>query len=269
MPTYTYATSGAKLLPQKTKPTSPGMRMTEGVEAVNRALAILAAFKTDDHALSLAELAVRTGLYKSTILRLIASLQTHGFLRRTADGRYCIGPEPARLSRIYDASFGLRDVVMPVLAGLASSLDQTASFYVREGDERVCLYRVESAGVVRVSIAEGERLDIRLGASGKALLAFSGAPGKTYAAIRAQKYATSFGERDPVTAAIAAPVYGPDAKLAGVLNLSGLRHQFSERHVAAIRPALLSAAQRLSHDLGGAAPGPGVNARRHKRSTKE
>jgi DNA-binding MarR family transcriptional regulator len=47
------------------------------------AFAILNAFKSDDpHMLSLAELARRTGLYKSTILRLLASLEHAWFIRK-------------------------------------------------------------------------------------------------------------------------------------------------------------------------------------------
>ena len=41
-----------------------------GVAAVDRALAILDAFTDQDQKLSLAELAKRTGLYKSTAIRL-------------------------------------------------------------------------------------------------------------------------------------------------------------------------------------------------------
>ena len=47
---------------------------SQGVAAVNRALSILQAFEGETEALTLALLARRTGLYKSTLLRLIASL---------------------------------------------------------------------------------------------------------------------------------------------------------------------------------------------------
>ena len=43
---------------------------TDGVAALDRAIAILNAFTAADRSLSLAEIAARTGFYKSTILRL-------------------------------------------------------------------------------------------------------------------------------------------------------------------------------------------------------
>ncbi|MFX7854014.1 helix-turn-helix domain-containing protein, partial [Acinetobacter baumannii] len=53
-----------------------------GVAALDRAFAILFAFRPGDYALTLAELAARTGLYKSTILRLAGSLIQHRMLYR-------------------------------------------------------------------------------------------------------------------------------------------------------------------------------------------
>ena len=59
-----------------------------GVAAVHRALTILDAFTESDQKLGLAELAKRTGLYKSTLLRLAKSLEKFGYLIRSEDGSY-------------------------------------------------------------------------------------------------------------------------------------------------------------------------------------
>ena len=76
-----------------------------GVAAVDRALLILSAFREEDAALSLALLARRTGLYKSTILRLLQSLLRAGYVVRLPDGgNYVIGPEPGRLAKVRQAS---------------------------------------------------------------------------------------------------------------------------------------------------------------------
>src|SRR5688500_11732278 len=65
------------------------MNEQEGVAAVDRALSILDAL-TDDR-VSLAELSKRTGLYKSTVLRLMKSLEKGGYALRTSDGMYRLG----------------------------------------------------------------------------------------------------------------------------------------------------------------------------------
>ena len=232
-----------------------------GVAAVERAFTILAVFADRDDALTLAQLAQRTGLYKSTILRLIESLARHGYIRRLSDGRYHIGPEPMRLAHLYQQSFRLGDAVIPILRQLAEQCGVTASFYVLDGNMRVCLHRVEPSRLVRVSLREGDRLALDRGASGKVLRAFSGAPGVEFEAVRKVYYATSFGERDPQTAAISAPVFGVSQALQGALNLSGLIEQFTPDYIAMLRGRLFAAAARLTQALGGDVAVYGTNSR--------
>ena len=85
-----------------------------GAAAVDRALSVLSVFRPGDKALSVTELAERTKLYKSTVLRLLASLSHGGLMRKTSDGLWALGSEISRLASIYTASFSLEDVVLPV-----------------------------------------------------------------------------------------------------------------------------------------------------------
>src|SRR5262245_3292827 len=101
-----------------------------GVAAVDRALLLLTAFRAGDRSISLAELAGRAGLVKSTTLRLLASLAHFGLVQRLADGRYALGSEIARLQTIYTASFSMDTVVLPVLRGLVEKTRESAAFHV-------------------------------------------------------------------------------------------------------------------------------------------
>src|ERR1700733_13958598 len=76
----------------------------DGVAAVERALAILAAFQPDGAPRSLHDLAAKTGMYKSTILRLIASLERFNCVLRLPDGRYQLGPSLFHWGDIYRRS---------------------------------------------------------------------------------------------------------------------------------------------------------------------
>lgn len=202
------------------------------VEAVERALSILDAFDRGAPALTLADLARRTGLYKSTVLRLAGSLQYCGYLVRDDDGRFRPGPAIGRLaplvtSRMEDFAARIR----PVLARLAVETGETASFYVREGEERVCLYRHNSAHAARHHLDEGVRLPLAQGAAGRVLSAFtSGEPLR-----QASAYFVSVGERDPAVAAVAVPLLGPSQTFLGALSVSGIRNRFDEaRRMAAL-----------------------------------
>lgn len=104
------------------------------VEAVERALKILEVFDAPKEAFTLAELAEATGFYKSTLLRLLASLERFGYVTRGADGRFSLGPTPLRLGRRHRPSRGLAARVQPVLYRLCQESNETAALLeVTEG----------------------------------------------------------------------------------------------------------------------------------------
>lgn len=222
-----------------------------GVAAVDRAFAILAAFDSDRPSLPLAEISRRTGLYKSTILRLMTSLERAGFIRRLADGQFAVGHEPLRLAQLYQGAFNLRDALLPILEALSQECAETSSFYVAQGASRVVLLRVEPKRSVRVSIHEGDRFPINAGASGKVLRAFGTAKDPSLESIREQCWAVSFGERDPDTAAISVPVFGTENELVGALTLSGPADRFNAEQIKRVRSTVLRKASQATAALGG------------------
>ncbi len=162
-----------------------------GVASVNRALTILQAFEQSVEGMTLTDLMKATGLYHSTILRLCESLEHFRYLKRLEDGRYMLGPTPFFLGMIYQASFHLRDYALPVLRSLTQATLETAALYVRDGNDRVCLHRIELPRRVRTNVPEGDRVELDKGAAGKVLLAFSGEPGKALDDVRSAVHAVS------------------------------------------------------------------------------
>lgn len=222
-----------------------------GVGAVNRALSLLAAFSRERPQLTLAQLAQITGLYKSTILRLAESLESFGYLQRSEEGVYAIGPASLRLASLYQTNLHPAEIILPVLRELVATTQESASFYVLAGDQRLCAYRVHSPRSVRDHISEGELLPLRQGAGGVILMAFSGARGARYEQARQDLFAVTRGERDTETAAIAAPVFGVKGKIEGALSISGPVHRFTEKAVKEMRAPLLGKARALTLALGG------------------
>jgi DNA-binding IclR family transcriptional regulator len=239
-----------------------------GAAAVDRALTLLAAYRAGDQALTLAELAGRTQLYKSTVLRLLASLEHARLIQRLDDGRYGLGPEVARLHAIYAASFSLDRVVLPVLRELVAITGESAAYHVRQGQgahaTRLCLYRVDSSHAVRDHVKAGDLLPADRGAGARVLIAFASGGAKPLAAdaalyqrIRAQGYCAMVGDRSAELAGISAPVFkadgsagsahgspheSPHGTLAAALTLTMPAHRFDEKHIA----PLLAKARQLS-----------------------
>ena len=220
-----------------------------GVAAVERALSILDALT--DEKITLAELASRTKLYKSTVLRLLKSLEKFGYILRGADGTYRLGSKVLHLGALYQRHFRTSEIVPPVLERLAAELHEGASFYVCEDDKRVCLHRAETTRAVRDSVHVGDRLPLTVGAGGHVLRAFSGVRGERFDAIRQQMYAASYGERDSETAAVAVPILGPGNALVGALSISGPRYRIEAAGEATLVPVLFKYAKELTRTVGG------------------
>ncbi|WP_286616095.1 IclR family transcriptional regulator [Variovorax sp. J22R115] len=230
----------------------PATNDSSGVAVLDRAFALLAAFGATDDRLSLTELSNRTGLYKSTVLRLLAALEHGGFIRKLPEGQYSIGPQPLRLAAIYQRSFQVGDVIEPLLKQLSAASGETASFYVRSGNMRIAVFRVEPSRSVRASVRVGQEYAIEQGASGKILLAFAQPYAADLSGIRDQFWATSYGERDPETASVAAPVFGVTRELTGALALSAPRERLTaaEAMFAACRQ-VIEAAREATLAFGG------------------
>ncbi|MDX3806703.1 IclR family transcriptional regulator [Bosea thiooxidans] len=230
---------------------------TQKVEAVERALAILESFADGRATLSLGELAESTGLYRSTILRLAASLERFGYLRRGANGRFRLGPSLWRLGTLYQNAFDLSQHVRPVLGELVAETAETAAFYVREGDRRICLYRHQAPRPIRHHVEEGAELSLTLGAGSRVLMAYTDGEGPILERVRQDGYYVSLGERDPESAAIAAPVFAQDRQFVGALAIIGPMNRFQESQLETLIEAVVAKARNLSIALG--APNPTIS----------
>ena len=222
----------------------------QGVAAVDRALSILAAYSPDDSALTLSELANRTGLYKSTILRLIASLERRGCILRIESGAYQLGPTLVRWGSLYIASVKIETHVMPALQRLSRDTGECASFFVRHGSVRICLAHVDCPHPLRDHVNVGDVLPLERGSGGKVLTAFDQTAGDRSRAPKSMVIGSA-REIDPHASGLSAPVFGPGGELRGALSLSGPGTRFTEAAMPRFTRALLGAAIEITRRLGG------------------
>lgn len=222
-----------------------------GVAAVDRALSIMAVFTPHDYSLTLTTIAERTGLYKSTVLRLVESLIKSNYLVRISDGSYQIGFKPLQLGAIFQRQFRYSEYVPPVLREVVEQLEESASFYVPAQEGRICMYRVDAPRLIRDAVREGDWRPLDNGAAGTIIMAFRGDAGDKLDRVRMEYWAASLGnEVDPELAAVSVPVFGASGTLAGALSVSGPRYRLEESGTKSYVPVLLGAARRLSESFG-------------------
>lgn len=218
-------------------------------ESVERALSILSAFSTRRPRMTLAELATETGLHKSTILRLAGSLQIFGFLDRDTQGRFAIGASVWHLGLIFRQGFATDEIVRPVLRQLVAATGETASFFVRAGDDRVCLYRENNTDLQKYGVEEGIRLRLGTGASGLVLRHFGGDDTVPTELFNSRGTVSLDATRNPNIASISTPVFSGNGLFCGALTVSGPNGRFDSATRQAAIPELEMAAQELSGQM--------------------
>jgi DNA-binding IclR family transcriptional regulator len=225
-----------------------------GVAAVDRALMLLGAFSEGDRSLSLQELAARTSLVRSTVLRLLVSLQHFGLVQKMEDNRYALGPATTRLQRLYTASFGLETVVPPALRALVDATRESASFHVRQGEQRLVLFRVHSSQPLSDHSSAGDLFPLNRGTGGHVIMAFSGAQGALYDRIRRERVVALVGDRVAELAGVSSPVFDTADRLVGAITLTMPRMRYREGLVPTVRAAAADVTRRLGGSFETAGP---------------
>lgn len=235
------------------------------VRAVERALDILLCF-TSGTDLAMTEIAERTQLHKSTVHRLLATLESKGFMvRDTVTERYRLGLRVWELSAQLSTSDEPSAVCLPEMERLRDTLGETISLYLRDGYERIRIQAVQSNQAIRRVAPVGVRLPLYVGASSKVLIAFSEPaeqaeimaslawpPSIDQDGFRAQLdeiyrmgYAISVEEREPGAAAVSAPVFGRSGKCVAALSVSGPSSRLTRSRLHGHAPEILEAARRM------------------------
>jgi len=211
------------------------------IRSVERALDVLLCFAGEPGGLGVTQIAEKLQLYKSTVHRVLAALESRGFVRQDAvTGRYHLGLKALELASVYLTSGDLPAVAYPEMLLLRDRARETVSLYVRDGLQRVRVQRAEGPLTVRRVVGLGERLPLYLGASGKALLGWITPaeqavlldqilpPGFDRAALQAaitqavsSGWAMSLEEREQGAASVAVPVIDRAGRCIAALAISG------------------------------------------------
>ena len=248
----------------------------EKVQTIERLIQIMDCFTIDQNELGVREVARLTGLSPSVCGRLMMALRNQGLLCQNHETRtYSVGPKSLRWAEVYTTNLDIRNVALPEINELLLETKETISLYILDGDERLCVERMESAQNVRIVARIGRRLPLYAGSAGKLLLAylpekrqeeilsrtnFQPFTVKTITDIKALKeelktirkqgYAFSDGEWVEDAAGIAAPIFDMKADILAALTVSGPSFRFTPEKINFHKNSVLKAAERISRDLG-------------------
>jgi DNA-binding IclR family transcriptional regulator len=248
--------------------------MSEPIRAVDRALDILLIFTQERRALSLTEISEGVGMSKSTVHRLLATLEAKRFLIRNENtGKYQLG---YRFLEMASQVMGDENQqwALPYLEGLVKECGETVDLAVMDGDHVVYLQVVESPQRVKLAAAKGLRLPAFCTATGKAFLAYlpdeqvkailskglfrftentHTLPADIYEDLREthrRGYAVSNQEYEKDINAIAAPILGADGRPILVIAIAGPSFRLPPERMAELGQAILATNEKIQREVG-------------------
>ncbi len=250
---------------------------TNTVVAVERAFAVLQTLAAADGSLGVTAIATATGLAKSTVARLLATLEGLGMAERAgAGGRYRLGPGLATFTPRTASS--LVELARPHLRDLVDETGEDAGLAVSDGYDVLYVAQVQGSGAVQVQDWTGARLPPHAVAAGFVLM-------RSWPAEKLDAYlAGSLAAPAPRTITdpdvirrrvadwggyvwtrlefaadvngVAAPVVDPAGSIAAAVNLYGPSYRFpGDRSEDDIGARLAEAGRRISRHLAAITPG--------------
>jgi IclR family transcriptional regulator, pca regulon regulatory protein len=140
------------------------------VQSLERGLAVLRAFDGDHAALTLSDVARRTGLTRATARRLLLTFVTLGYMR--CDGRrFGLTPKVLDIGHSYLSSLQVGDIAQPFMEAMSERVHESVSCAVLDGEEIVYVARVPTTRIMTISLALGSRLPAFCTSLGRVLLA--------------------------------------------------------------------------------------------------
>jgi len=263
------------------------------IPVIDRMMEILDVLAARHSGASITDLVGTLKVPRTTIYRILNTLQAHGVVRRSVAGAYTLGPRLLSLaSRVSSdgPGYDLGALALPHLEQLSDSIGEGSKISVLDGDHALVLAAAQGKREYALAVWPGQRLPLHAGAASKILLAHLSEGEltkllkhdleqytsktitnpkrltKEVAKIRGQGWAHDKGEYSPSIQAFAAPIVDQEYGVVAALSVPFLTGIAPERQEQ-IRAAVIAAAAAIGAALPSSSPFPRT-PRPHEDGTK-
>lgn len=237
-------------------------------------LQLLAA--SPDGGMSLSELARQLHAPKSSIFKIIRTLEAEGFVSwESRSEKYNLTRKLLTLADTVASQSNLRDDLLPFLKELRDRSNETVNLGILDGETAIYIESLEGPGPVKCIVQPGKQLALHSTALGKCLLAFrpeseidrilTAAPLEAYtphtctdpvalkkemAQVRRQGYALDVEEDNPEACCIGAPIRDHLGRVIAAISLTAPSYRLPRSALKSIALIVVESASRMSHWLG-------------------
>jgi DNA-binding IclR family transcriptional regulator len=121
---------------------------------------------------TLKEISENVDMTKSTVLKILKTLEHCGYVRRTEDAKqYYLGTMFLAYAQKVNHTFDIRQIAMPHLATLVSEIEETVNLGIVENQQITLLDKIESNSTVYLVARVGGQMHMYSSSMGKAILA--------------------------------------------------------------------------------------------------
>jgi DNA-binding IclR family transcriptional regulator len=225
--------------------------------------------------LTVSEMVRLSNLPKSTVHRMIGSLEEMGFLEKDPDGKYALGMLFLQFGQLVAERLDIRQIALPIMRQLRDEVEEAVHLVIRSGQEAVYIEKLDTDHPVRLFTKIGRKAPLYAGASSRVILAYL-EPEEQEAYLeqvtlkpfgvgtitdkqalremlhntRKTGYAVSRSELENYTAEVSAPLFDHTGKIAGAISIAGLEVKFTDEVVGEFAHKLRQAACDISRRLG-------------------
>ncbi|TPE70936.1 IclR family transcriptional regulator [Halalkalibacterium halodurans] len=248
--------------------------MQEKNKTVIKSMNLLNLFRTYP-TLTLQEMVKQSGMPKTSVHRMINSLEEMGFLQKRHDGAYELGVVFLELGQLVSDRLDLRQVAFPIMEALRNQVEEAVHLTVRDGDEAIYIEKLDTLHPVRLFTKVGRRAPLYAGACQRVILSFLPEQEQTAYLERVELVpladgtitdklllkerisetqqtgvAISHSELENNTTAIAAPIYDHSGTIVAGISIAGPDIRVTEERLPMLKVTLKNAAKSISKQLG-------------------
>ncbi len=251
--------------------------MSDGIKSTLKSLRVLELFSPQKREWSIQEMIEVLGYHKSSIQRIVSTLEGEGFLKRIQSNRgiYRLGPQILFLGGIADMSTDLRSIARPIMAQLVERVRETSYLCILEGNQCLYIEKVESSQPIQIIHGIGKRNPLHCTGVGKALLSgmaeeeirkiFSASGLKRFTAhtitsvdsllhqieqVRRRGVAHDLEELDLGVKCVAAPIRNQTGRTVAAVSISGPAQRFTADALVRFDKEVKASARAISRELG-------------------
>jgi len=225
--------------------------------------------------LNINEMVQLSGIPKTSVHRMIGSLEEMGFLHKDKDGRYSLGLLFLQFGNLVAERLDIRHIALEGMQKLRDEIGEAVHLVLRDGHESIYIEKLDTDHPVRLFTKIGKKAPLYAGASSRIILAFMPEQEReayleevelkpigsgtiiskeelraSLTLSRQTGYSFSRSELENYTAELSAPLFDHSGQIIAALSIAGLEVHFGEEQLPNLIQKVTSAAHEISRKLG-------------------